>query len=241
MSQLEVTPAHPVAKTGAKTSVDQLGPYRVVDLSTLIDPATSSRRCRLERYYQDWTKDYHSNLDIESHLGTHIETPYHYNDNWQDILGLPVTAFMGRAVLLKLACEPRAPITRAMLDKASNGRVRPGDIAVLDSPYHCEPFTRNPNDQRPYLCGESGEWFVEQQVKCVGFGDGVAIEYSVETACAIHEVIMPHGITFLEVMRNLDQLQAGVFFLLCQPMPIRGLDSCCVRAIALEGVPGFCE
>jgi kynurenine formamidase len=222
-------------------SVENLGPYRVVDLSKHIDPATSTRRCHLERFYQDWTKDYHSNLDIESHLGTHIETPYHYNDAWKDILDLPVTAFMGRAVLLRLKCSPRAPITGEMLEEASRGRVRPGDVVVLDSPYHCVPFSGDSNDQRPYLCRESGEWFVSKQVKCIGFGDGAAIEYSVETACAIHEVVMPHDIMFLEVMQNLDQLQSEVFFLIYQPMPIMGLDSCCVRAVAIEGLPGFCE
>ncbi|MCX6991732.1 MAG: cyclase family protein [Kiritimatiellaeota bacterium] len=221
-------------------NVEKLGPYRVIDLSKHIDPATSTRRCRVERYFQQSSKDYHTNLDIESHLGTHVETPYHYNDAWKDILGLPVTAFMGRAVLLRLACTPRAPITKAMLEQAAGGRVRAGDIVVLDSPYHCEPFTNAPNDQRPYLCGESGEWFVAKQVKCVGFGDGVAIEYSVKTACEIHAVVMPRDIMFLEVMKNLDQLRSDVFFLICQPMPIKGLDSCCVRAVAIEGIPGFC-
>jgi len=52
---------------------------------------------------------------------------------------------------------------------------------------------------------------------------------------------MPHDIMFLEVMENLDQLQSEVFFLIYQPMPIKGLDSCCVRAVAIEGLPGFCE
>ncbi len=51
---------------------------------------------------------------------------------------------------------------------------------------------------------------------------------------------MPRGILFLEVMRNLDQLRSDIFLLICQPMPIKGLDSCCVRAVAIEGVPGFC-
>ena len=50
---------------------------------------------------------------------------------------------------------------------------------------------------------------------------------------------MPYGITFLEVMQNLDQLQTDIFLLIFMPMPIEGLDSCCVRAVAVEGVPGF--
>jgi len=52
--------------------------------------------------------------------------------------------------------------------------------------------------------------------------------------------VMPRDIMFLEVMKNLDQLRSDVFFLICQPMPIKGMDSCCVRAVAIEGIPGFC-
>lgn len=221
-------------------SAEKLGPYRVVDLSRKLDPENSTRLCKVERFFQECSKDYHSNLEVESHLGTHIETPYHYNDNWKDILQLPVASFMGRAVLLKLDCVPLAPITKEMLDKADGGRIREGDIAVLTSPYHCVPFSNDPDDKRPYLCRESGEWFVEKKVKCIGFGDGAAIEHTVQDACDIHEVVMPHDIMFLEVMENLDELQSDIFMLIYQPMPIKGLDSCCVRAVALENVPGFC-
>jgi kynurenine formamidase len=186
------------------------------------------------------TKDYHSHLEVESHLGTHIETPYHYSDDGKDILDLPLTAFMGRAVILHLECEPLAPITKEMLDKADKGRVKPGDIVILTSPYHCEPFSNDPNDQRPYLCKESGEWFVEKKAKCIAFGDAAAIEHTVKDANEIHEEVMPRDIMFLEVMENLDDLKSDVFLLLYMPMPIKTLDSCCVRAVAIEGVPGFC-
>ena len=219
---------------------EKLADYRVVDLSKHLDPANSTRLCKVRRFFQDSSLDYHSDMELESHLGTHIETPYHYNDNWKDILALPLTAFMGRAVVLKLQCSPKAPITKEMLEAADNGRLREGDIAILDSPFHCEPFSNDPNDQRPYLCKESGEWFAEKRVKCIAFGDGAAIEHSVKDACDVHEAVMPHDIMFLEVVKNLDQLNSDVFLLIYQPMPIKGLDSCCVRAVAIEGIPGFC-
>ncbi|MDD3805124.1 MAG: cyclase family protein [bacterium] len=220
-------------------AIEKLGPYRVVDLSKSIYPDKEVRRCEVIRYYQEWTKDYHSDLNIESHLGTHVETPYHYNDAWPDILGLPLTSFIGRAIVLNLDIEPRAPVTASELEAADKGRIRSGDIVILTSPYHCEPFSNDPNDQRPYLCRESGEWLAAKRVKSIGFGDSVAIEHSVEDACAVHEAVMPYGITFLEVMRNLDQLQTDIFLLIFLPMPIAGLDSCCVRAVAVEGIPEF--
>lgn len=220
-------------------SVEFIKGYRTIDLSVQVDPATSTRLCEINRFFQESTKDYHSNVNVESHLGTHIESPYHYNDNWKDLVDLPLSAFVGRGVKLELQCKPLAPITRKMLDDADQGLVQEGDCVVLTSPYHCAPFRNDPNDQRPYLVKESGEWFAEKKVRCIGFGDGVAIEHSVKDACDVHEAVMPHDIMFLEVMQNIDLIKDRVFFISYTPMPIKTLDSCCVKAYAIEGLPGF--
>ena len=217
----------------------KLNGYRVIDLSVHVDPATSKRLCEIDRFFQESTKDYHSNVKVGSHLGTHIETPYHYDTAWKDVVDLPVTAFIGRGVKLELDCAPLAPITRDMLDIADGGMVQPGDCVVLTSPYRSVPFANDPNDKRPYLVKESGEWFSEKKVKCIGFGDAVAIEHSVKDACDVHEMVMPHDIMFLEVMQNIDLIKEKAFFISYTPMPIKGLDSCCVRAYAIEGLPGF--
>ena len=49
------------------------------------------------------------------------------------------------------------------------------------------------------------------------------------------------NIVFLEVLKNLEQLKSDVFFMSYSPLPIHGLDSCPVRAYAIEGLPGFTE
>ena len=72
---------------------------RMVDLSKLVDPATETRRCKLYRFNTGGPiPDFHTNFDIMSHLGTHAECPYHHDDNWPDVTGLPLTTFMGRGV-----------------------------------------------------------------------------------------------------------------------------------------------
>ena len=80
-----------------------------------------------------------------------------------------------------------------------------------------------------------------KKVKCVGFGDGVSIENSEEDVKPFHDILMEVDITFLEVLCNLDQLHSDVFFMSFAPLPIKGLDSCPVRAYAIEGLEGFSE
>ena len=220
----------------------RIGPYRVVRLSKIIDPATEKRRCFVRRFKAETlgVVDYHSEMDLQSHLGTHVEAPYHHGDNLKDTLSLGIDRYIGRGVLLRLNCPPRALITRDHLDAAEKGRLREGDIAVLDSQYHHEPFVESPHDERPQLSRESAEWFLEKKVKSVAFGDGIAIENHPEHCVAVHDILMPNDVTFIEVMQNLDQLQSDVFMIVFLPLPILGLDSSPVYVAAIEGIPGFC-
>ena len=163
--------------------VGALGAYRTVNLSRIIDLATETRRCLLRRHKTvvQGVEDYHTDLDIVTHLGTHVEAPYHHAHLTKDVTALPSDHYVGRGVLLRLTtCQPRALITRKDLEVADGERVRAGDIVILDSRYHSEPFVESPDDQRPHLSRESAEWFLEKKVKAVGFGDGICIETNVE-------------------------------------------------------------
>ena len=50
---------------------------------------------------------------------------------------------------------------------------------------------------------------------------------------------MAENITFLEVLKNLEELEKDTFFISFAPMYIKGLDSCPVRVYAIEGLPDF--
>ena len=54
-----------------------------------------------------------------------------------------------------------------------------------------------------------------------------------------HDILLKENIVFLEVLKNLDKLEKNVFFMSYAPLPIIGLDSCPVRAYAIEGLEKF--
>ena len=163
-----------------------------------------------------------------------------HGDFTKDVTALPFTHYMGRAVLLKLdTCQAMALITRKDLETADNGRIRPGDVVVLDSNYHAEPFAADPNDQRPHLSRKSAQWFLEKDVKAVGFGDGICIETNIEHCVACHDIMLAKDCLFIEVMQNLDKLESDIFMIVFMPIPIKGLDSSPVNIIAIEGIEAF--
>lgn len=135
----------------------------------------------------------------------------------------------------------RGHITAADLDREA-GKVKEGDIVIIDSSYKLYPFTPDTNtekDQRLLVGAESAQWFKDHKVKAVGFGDGVSIENCNEDVKPFHDILMAENIVFLEVLRNLEQLKTDVFFMSYSPLPIIGLDSSPVRAYAIEGLAEF--
>jgi arylformamidase len=178
-----------------------------------------------------------------THLGTHAECPYHHDDNWPDVTGLPLTTFVGRGVYVdfKDTVAPYTHITAADLDREAS-KVREGDIVIIDSSYKLEPFTSATNtevDKRLLIGEESANWFKEKKVKAVGFGDGVSIENSNEDVKPFHDILMAENIIFIEVLKNLEYLEKDVFFISFSPLPIVGLDSSPVHAYAIEGLAEF--
>jgi arylformamidase len=225
-------------------SVYQMGKLRVIDLSKQLDPDTETRRCHLFRFNTGGPiPDFHTHMDLMSHLGTHVEAPFHHSDHWADVQALPLTSYMGRAIYVNITgLEPNRHIQPADLEKACGKKIKKDDIVIIDSPNRIEPFTKLTNtaeDKRLFICREAAEWFAEKQVKCVGFGDGVSIENNNEDVCAFHDVLMAKNIVFLEVLKNLDKLKSDIFFMSYAPLPIKGLDSSPVRAYAIEGIEEF--
>lgn len=221
-----------------------LGNLRIIDLTKKLDPRTESRRCHLIRYNTGGPiPDFHTAMDLTSHLGTHCECPYHHNDNWPSVADLPLTTFLGRAIYIEIThLPPNSHISAADLDKVLGNRIKENDIIILDSQYKIEPFTlktNTPEDKRLFIGEESALWFCDKKVKCVGFGDGVSIENCEADVKPFHDILMAENIVFLEVLKNLDQLKTDTFFMSYAPLPIVGADSCPVRAYAIEGLAEF--
>ena len=221
-----------------------LGNLRVVDLTKYLDPATETRRCHMYRFNTGGPiPDFHTIMDLTSHLGTHCESPYHHDEAWPDISALPLSSFMGRGIYVTIPdAAPNSYVTAEVLDRVLGAKVQPGDTVILDSEYKLPPFTDKTNtaeDKRLFVNGETAQWMVAHGVKCVGFGDGVSIENRNEDVKPFHDVCMAENITFLEVLKNLEELHSETFFISFAPLPIKGLDSCPVRVYAIAGLAEF--
>lgn len=205
-----------------------LAECRLVDLSVRLVPGQEQRRMEIRRGVIESDDTFMHEMDMMSHVGTHVEAPSHFYEGGKDVTELPLEGFVGRAVLLNLThMEAQAEIAGADLERAAGPMDVRGAIMVLHSPHQ--------GAQAPTLTREAAEWMAERGCQMMGIGETVGLGKDAEVIREVHDVLMSREVPFLEVLAGLDDLRQDEFVLFALPLKIAGLDSSPVRAVAVEG------
>jgi arylformamidase len=208
---------------------ETMKPFRVTDLTRRLTPGepTNSygwkRRLELERItFPNQPTQIAHDLTINSHLGTHVESPSHMLQGaGMNVADFAPETFIGEAVLAEVTHRaPRGSVTAQDLETATDGKVQRGDILLIWGRY-------KPED-RPSISLAAAQWIVEHGVKMIGFDSVDGIDPDA------HDLILGNNIPMLEEIVNLDRVQGQRVFLVALPIPIVGLDACPVRAVVLE-------
>ncbi|HHY98641.1 MAG TPA: hypothetical protein GX509_07875 [Firmicutes bacterium] len=203
----------------------------MVDLSVLLVPGHEERRLEIRKGLIPHDRTVMHEIDTMSHIGTHIEAPLHFYEDGKDVTELPLWAYMGNAVLLDVRFDgPGGKIDPPLLEREVGPLLRPGYIVIIRNTG--KGF--KDGDEKPSLTIEAASWLADRKIKMLGFDPAITIGTTVDEIRTIHDILMKHDITFLEVLANLHELKKREFYLLALPWNVKGLDSSPVRAIALE-------
>jgi kynurenine formamidase len=175
-------------------------------------------------------------VEIGSHVGTHIETPFHYLADGADLARLPLDRLVGEASVVDLAAG-RGPNECIRLEDlaARAGHVRTGDIVFLRTGLSVQYRTPAHRD-RPYLSRDAVAFLADQDIACLGI-DCSGIENRSDPDQPLHRLLFERGIPLIEHLTNLDQLTNERFFCVCVPIRVHGLEAFPVAVVALEDVP----
>lgn len=207
---------------------------RVIDLTHVMLPGQEQYglevKQRNERHGD--TGDIMSDVYLWSHVGTHVEVPLHFYGAGKDTAALPLDVFMGPAVRLDFR-HKQVNEAITLDDLRAAGDIAVGEHVILwegrDSQY------RTPaSHQRPFITEEAVRWLLEdRKVRLLGT-DSSGFEVRGVSHHPNHTLFFSYDAAVLECLRNLDQIHGDHFYLFALPLPVRGLDACPVRAIAIE-------
>ncbi len=217
---------------------------RVVDLTRILHPGSERFTLDLHTFFveellpdfkrpegewyilQEWA--------ISSHIGTHVEAPYHHLREGGDVSTLAISSLMGEAVVLDFRGKGGGEAISLAEIRAKEDVVGPGDIVLIHT--GCDRQYGQPNYSRPYLSLEAIYWLVEGGIAALGI-DASGIEAYQAAEQPGHLLLFQHGIPIIEELTHLEELRSQRVTFIGLPLPLVGADSCPIRAVAVEDIP----
>lgn len=165
-----------------------------------------------------------STLHLSAHCGTHVDAPRHFFDDGAGSEALPLDILCGRARVIELTT--RKGITADDLAASDLSE----DVRVLIKT-HNSCLWGSPDFQKDFVgVTESGaKYLLEHGIKVVGV-DYLTVEVFKTPGAPAHHVLLGGGVIVIEGL-NLRDVEAGIYELLCLPLPIVGSDGAPARVV----------
>jgi len=175
-----------------------------------------------------------------SQSGTHVDAPYHFEDDRPRIDEMDLAKFAGPAVVVDATTlPPRSPITWEHVAPVAD-RLAPGVVVLLHTGWSAHYGDPDYFDH-PYLDGDACAQMLARGVStfCI---DAINIDETPDdthpgVGFPVHHLIaQAHGVIG-ENFRNLEQVTWEQPWVFCLPIRLQGADGAPVRAVALDLAP----
>ncbi len=218
---------------------------KIIDMSHVISPGKAGRKFSIEmiganevnpnviRLENQWYIMH--NIEMVSHIGTHIEVPYHLLRNGHDLASFPLENLCGDAVVLDLReSSPRSPITVRQIEIAAQkaGGIKRGDIVLCNLGY-AGHYGTTEYSQAPYFSNEAIAWLVNAGMKMMAV-DATGVEIPGNEEHINHHKLFDNDIPLIENIAGFDRLSKTRVQLYAFPVAVEGLESLPVRVVAVE-------
>ena len=173
-----------------------------------------------------------SEITMCSHVGTHIEFPYHYVEDGSDAAEYPFKRCLGEGVVLDFSGKAAGEkITEKEVKEITGGSIEEDIIFIrtdMDKYYRTEDWIK-----QPYLSVDAMNWVIEQKPQIVGT-DAAGFEDLEADTQPNHDRMFKSNIAMVESVTNLEKLDNdNDNFVIMLPLPMEKADASPVRIIAL--------
>jgi arylformamidase len=169
-----------------------------------------------------------SDLRFGSHTGTHVDPPYHFDDQGVCVDDISLEVLIGRAWVCEVTSERDIDVA------ALHGNVPKGTLRLLLKTANSELWHRDMQEFSPAfvtLTVEAAHWVLEQGIRLLGV-DYLSLDRPDCEGFPVHHALLGAGIVVVEGL-DLSSLQTGWYNLYCLPLKVAGGDGAPARAVAV--------
>lgn len=177
------------------------------------------------------------NVRMGSQSGTHVDAPYHFEEETARIDEVPLERFLGPAVVVDArGAGSRGRITWTYVEPVAH-LLRPGTIVLLHTGWAARYGTPE-YFAHPFLDADTCRRLLDLGVRtfCI---DAINLDETPDDdhpgeGFPVHHLIARAGGVIGENLRNLDQVDWADPFVICLPVKLEGADGAPVRAVAVQ-------
>jgi len=180
-----------------------------------------------------------SEVTFCTHVGTHIELPFHHDKNGLDSADFPVEGLIGETYILDISnYGNNEEISQKDLKEISSGLIKKGDIVFFYTGLDKNYYTDKQHD-RPYFSNDAIWWLINDVgIKMMGV-DTSGHEIRNKDGTPIigqpnHELLLGSGIPLIEYLTNLEPVINKRIWTFTLPVMIKGLEAFPVRVTGIE-------
>ena len=229
-----------------------MGFTKVVDLSHPLRPGREARCLEIERIdatqitgaaaEKAWYIMHR--VEMDNHIGTHMEVPYHALEDAADLAQVPVEQFVGEAALLDLrgyTAGQAIPLDAVQRAAEQVGGIGKDDIVFCMTGWS-QHYGSEQYDEPPFLTREAVRWLVSRGIKMLGIDTRGSMDPAFPDR-QNHLPLFEAGIVYIENLTNLPILMEAMQQLeavpgsrvtaVALPPAVEGLEGFPVRVVAL--------
>jgi len=168
-------------------------------------------------------------ITMQSHTGTHVDSPAHMVKNGATLDKLELDRFMGKTLLID--CSGIAQIGQKHLSSYGD-LIAECEFVILNTGWSRYWGREQYFKDFPVLTPEAGQWIGRLNLKGIGV-DTVSVDTVDSKTFLVHKTLLQRNMVILENLTNLDQIKQDIFTLCFFPLKIYNADGSPVRAVAL--------
>ena len=168
-----------------------------------------------------------SQININSHNGTHIDAPFHFMAEGTTIDMMPLDTAIGPARVIEI----KDPVS-ITVEELEPYNIKEGERILFKTGNSSRAYkTADFIEDYVYCTSEAAYYLKEKKVRLVGV-DYITIgnQRDPENIKIVHETLLKNGIYIIEML-NLEEVRPGLYELACLPLRMEKGDAGPCRAI----------
>ena len=182
------------------------------------------------QFHVNWTKQQSGSVNVgqittSTHIGTHIDAPFHFDNQGEKVHELPLENYVVEAIVIDVSGQDL--ISRKLLEAVDTASAK----AVLFRTCAWQDRAVFP-EEIPTVDIGVVEWMVDNGIVLFGV-DLPSVDSITSKDLPIHHALGTAGRYILEGL-VLDNIAEGIYKLIALPLKIEGADGSPVRAVLIE-------